>query len=222
MTTPDAARQVEGSVVHLIPFFISVSVYFRALQSYDTHTIPVVLLKCAPIISLMYFVVTVGYKKRFVYSRRILMGLIAGCVGDVLIIWNKLFIFAMLAFSVGHINYISAFGFQPLKLQRGLYTLMLGILATLSLYSGLTHVYLIGVPLYIFLLTLLCWRSAAKIQNNWTWIQILTCVGSFSFGISDFLIGIDKFLHPVPYAKILIMTTYYAAQLGISLSILEP
>jgi len=36
--------------------------------------------------------------------------------------------------------------------------------------------------------------------------------GAFSFAVSDTLLAIDRFLHPVPAAGILIMGTYYLAQ----------
>jgi uncharacterized membrane protein YhhN len=37
-------------------------------------------------------------------------------------------------------------------------------------------------------------------------------LGAFSFILSDSLIALDKFLHPLPYNNYSVMITYYAAQ----------
>lgn len=57
---------------------------------------------------------------RYRYSRRILVGLIFCCLGDAFLIWPGYFEVGMLAFAIGHINYILAFGFKPLNLSLGL------------------------------------------------------------------------------------------------------
>jgi YhhN family len=46
-------------------------------------------------------------------------------------------------------------------------------------------------------------------------------IGGFVFAVSDSLIAIDMFYSKIPHAKVLIMVTYYIAQFGITLSILD-
>lgn len=50
---------------------------------------------------------------------------------------------------------------------------------------------------------------------------LLCAIGAVLFIISDSLIAVDKFFVPLTYRTSLIMITYYLAQLGITLSILE-
>ncbi|XP_030755584.1 lysoplasmalogenase-like protein TMEM86A [Sitophilus oryzae] len=223
VTTPGVVVQVRSVGKHLLPYFVSVIVYFWWLQPYGTTpTIPIILRKCAPIISLMYFIVIVGFKKQSVYPRRIFLGLVADCIGDMLILWDKLFLLAMLAFSVGHINYIIAFQLIPLKPRLGLVSFCFGIGAVAHLYPGLAKTFVVGVPIYCFLMNLMIWRAAARLQTDWTWLQLVTCIGAVLFGLSDFIIGTNQFLDPIPHAQVLIISTYYAAQLGIALSVMEP
>lgn len=53
-------------------------------------------------------------------SRRILLGLTFCCIGDAFLPWPGYFEIGMLAFAIGHICYILAFGFKPVKLFLGL------------------------------------------------------------------------------------------------------
>ena len=46
-------------------------------------------------------------------------------------------------------------------------------------------------------------------------------LGAILFAISDSLIAIRKFARPVPYQHQLIMSTYYAAQMLIALSVVD-
>ena len=57
---------------------------------------------------------------RYTFSRRILIGLTFSCLGDGLLVWPELFLHGMTAFGVGHIFFISAFGFEPLNLKLGI------------------------------------------------------------------------------------------------------
>ncbi|CAH1256384.1 TMEM86A [Branchiostoma lanceolatum] len=58
-------------------------------------------------------------------------------------------------------------------------------------------------------------------NDLWTWTKLCACVGALLFIISDTLLGVNKFRIPIPYNRALIMTTYYAAQLGIALSVAD-
>lgn len=81
----------------------------------------------------------------------------------------------------------------------------------------------IGV-LYCALICGMVWRAVARVQlfnDLWTWTKLCSCGGAIFFVISDYIICIDKFLAPVPYAHQLIMSTYYTAQLGITLSVID-
>lgn len=68
------------------------------------------------------------------------------------------------------------------------------------------------------------WRAVSRVQlfeDLWTWTKLCSCGGGILFALSDFILGFNKFVSPTPYANMLIMVTYYAAQLGIALSVVD-
>ncbi|XP_076274145.1 lysoplasmalogenase TMEM86A-like [Rhynchophorus ferrugineus] len=208
--------------VHLLPFFVSVSIYFGISPSNDQPLLSSLLLKCSPIVCLMYFVETVGFKHGFFYPRKILAGLVMGCIGDAVILWQDLFAPAMLTFGVGHFIYSLAFGFLPLNLGLGSFIYSVAVLQMLYLLPSLPAVYIIPMSLYGILICTCVWRAAVRLNVNPTVIRLITFIGTVLFVISDFTIAVDKFMFPLPYAQILIMSTYYLAQLAIALSVTEP
>jgi len=211
----------------LIPFFKTIAIYFVVFIPQSNPGLFAALLKCLPIISLMLFVVWFGRnidKENQHFPKKILCGLFFSCIGDFCLIWPELFIIGMLSFAVGHINYIMAFGFKPFNLPLAAGTCMITLLGCLYLMPGLSDVLVPGVPLYSILLSTMMWRALARIefkQNTWTWSQVFAGIGAILFVLSDLLIGINMFKFEVPYAQAFIMSTYYAGQLGITLSIVD-
>ncbi|KFM64814.1 Lysoplasmalogenase-like protein TMEM86A, partial [Stegodyphus mimosarum] len=68
------------------------------------------------------------------------------------------------------------------------------------------------------------WRAVARVQlfeDLWTWTKLCSCGGGILFAISDFILGFNMFHSPIPYSHIVVMITYYAAQLGIALSVVD-
>lgn len=207
---------------HLAPFFTSVGVYFTLLIPYSRPSCWAVMVKCCPIAGLMYFVVHVGFRNGYnPYASRILAGLIFCSIGDGLLLWNRTFVHGMLAFIIGHLSYIWAFGFSPVRLPLGIVMFSLAGTVVSILYPGFRGVLVFGVPIYILVITTMVWRATARIQEPGSWIQTATCVGSILFALSDLMIGIDRFVQPLAHSQILIMSTYYAAQLGVCLSVIE-
>lgn len=92
------------------------------------------------------------------------------------------------------------------------------------LYPGLNDCMIYCVLVYVTLICSMAWRAVARVQffgDLWTWTKLCAVAGAVCFLISDFVIAIDKFRHPVPYSHQIIMLTYYAAQLGIALSVVD-
>lgn len=89
------------------------------------------------------------------------------------------------------------------------------------MFKNFEGILIFGVPFYCSLLLGMVWRSNARV-TTWSNLPKAICAfASFSFLISDAIIAFDKFYVPISNAKILIMITYYAAQLGLTLSILD-
>ncbi|KAK9410065.1 lysoplasmalogenase-like TMEM86A [Crotalus adamanteus] len=80
------------------------------------------------------------------------------------------------------------------------------------------------VAVYIALIGFMGWRAMAGVQlcnDLWTWTKLSACIGSVLFMVSDLTIAVNKFCFPVPYSRVIIMATYYAAQMLIALSAVE-
>lgn len=70
----------------------------------------------------------------------------------------------------------------------------------------------------------MAWRAVAGVQlcnDLWTWTKLSACIGAVLFVVSDMTIAVNKFCFPVPCSRTIIMATYYAAQMLISLSAVE-
>ncbi|XP_078661681.1 lysoplasmalogenase TMEM86A-like [Branchiostoma floridae x Branchiostoma belcheri] len=215
----------------LVPFFKTTCIYYILWLDADKPTLFSALIKCLPVLSLCVFVLLHGMSlsDMHTYARRILGGLVFSALGDAFLIWQHIdgiyFIYGMVMFAIAHVLYIVSFGFSPLRLPVG--AALLGVAAGMYalLYPGLHGVYSVLVGVYILLLWLMLWRGMARLQvfstDLWTWTKLCACVGALLFIISDTLLGVNKFRLPIPYNRALIMTTYYAAQLGIALSVAD-
>jgi uncharacterized membrane protein YhhN len=114
--------KVNVSWLKLAPFLKSVIIYAVVgfYGFFDSNLLSTAL-KCLPIFCLMAFIFFMGFKftdEQFRYHKFILFGLGFSSVGDAFLDYanGELFPFGMLAFAVAQICYISAFGFEPLKI----------------------------------------------------------------------------------------------------------
>nr|CAD7439305.1 unnamed protein product [Timema bartmani] len=230
----------------LVPFFKTLAIYFVLFIPVERPSWFAMCIKCLPIVSLIVFVLLHGmslgnecvllkhiadpfYEEssliyRYAFSRRILTGLVFSCVGDALLVWPHYFLHGMAAFGGAHIMYIAAFGFKPLNIALGVLLFNFCGVAVSALMRRLSGVLLVGIPVYSILLITMTWRAIARVQlfeELWTWTKLCSCAGGIIFAISDALIGFNHFHHPIPHSQALIMVTYYAAQLGIALSVVD-
>lgn len=114
------------------------------------------------------------------------------------------------AFTEAQLLYVWAFGLTPL--QPGL--LLPIVLASLP-FGGLLLLHLSpdkALPLtaYILALATMLWRGLAR-GGSAHW-------GALFFAISDAVLAYHTFIQPLPYSRLAVMATYYAAQFLISLS----
>ncbi|XP_046642216.1 lysoplasmalogenase-like protein TMEM86A [Daphnia pulicaria] len=224
MTSP---KQVLKSIgPKLVPFFKTLAIYFVVFIPEDNPSLLAMFIKCLPVASLLLFVLMHGMSlgNEYTFSRRILIGLMFSCLGDGLLVWRELFLYGMVSFGIGHMFFISAFGFQPLNLSLGIPMYIASMLGLSVWLPQQTLIYKMTVPIYTALLVTMAWRAAARVrffEDLWTWTKLCSCVGGFFFVISDAIIGFHMFYSPIPYGQVLIMTTYYAAQLGIALSVVD-
>ncbi|XP_030080806.1 lysoplasmalogenase-like protein TMEM86A [Drosophila hydei] len=204
----------------LAPFFISLVLYFSLVRKDPEGELWTTVLKCLPIVALMFYVLIKGFslKKQYRRSQLILLGLVFSCGGDALLNVN-LFPFGMVSFGVAHIFYMSAFGWHPLKWVIGVCLYVPVVVFIVLVHKYLDDILVIGVPIYCVLIITMLWRSLARAVDAKSLLAILCAFGAVLFVISDALIAVTMFLSvDLPSPRLQIMITYYAAQFAIALS----
>ncbi len=146
------------------------------------------------------------------YRKFIMIGLIFSVLGDILLEASpKLFAFGLVAFLIGHINYIIAFKSRSNKLNLLAAIILLAFGSSLYyiLFPGLDKL-AIPVLFYVLVILTMVWRAFS--QRRFDAFAIFAFIGSLFFIFSDSLIALNKFYMPLPYSRGVIMITYWTAQ----------
>ena len=64
-------------------------------------------------------------------------------------------------------------------------------------------------------------RQAVDGSCHKRWCEAVACLGAISFIVSDSVLAINRFKVEVPGQRFIVMVTYYAAQLLITLSVVR-
>ncbi|KZR97424.1 Transmembrane protein 86A, partial [Daphnia magna] len=100
----------------------------------------------------------------YTFSRRILIGLIFSCIGDCLLVWREFFLHGMVAFGIGHMFFISAFGFKPLNIPLSIPMYIASMLSLSMWLPQQALIYKMTVPIYTALLVTMAWRATARVH----------------------------------------------------------
>lgn len=207
----------------LLPFILATGLIHLATLSVDSEPLHWVfkLLPMLLIITLAISSPHSGSSRR--YKSLIVIGLIFSIAGDAYLLLpdEPWFTFGLGAFLTGHLFYTAAM----ITRTRGtptrwlaavpiaLYSVLLGAKFHSSLQGDEAAVGLwIPVLVYIIVIGLMCW-TAILTGNR------LAALGAILFVVSDSILAWNKFVDDVPASGILIMSTYFAAQLFIAGSI---
>lgn len=204
----------------LVPFYISLVLYFSLVRQDQVWTLWTTTLRCLPIMALMFYVSIKGFsiKKNYRQSQLILIGLMFSCAGDIML---NLLLFAlgMACFGVTQICYMCAFGWRPLKVIIGVCIYIPAISLIYFVIGHLNIAHLIGVFIYCTLIAIMFWRSLARALHVKSFLAFFAALGAALFIISDALAAVIYILHvKLPAPRLQIMITYYAAQFAIALS----
>jgi uncharacterized membrane protein YhhN len=126
----------------------------------------------------------------------------------------------LLAFLGAQVLYISAF-------SRGIETVRLKTLAVILAYGAAFFLFLYGglgrmrwpVLAYILVISAMAWLAVSRFQDRPGLGSQLAMIGALLFLFSDSLNGIKRFRKSFGLAEILILGTYFPAQLLLTLSI---
>ncbi|KAF3815013.1 hypothetical protein GH733_017289 [Mirounga leonina] len=192
----------------LSPFLLTCAAYFLLWIPQDRPSWVSALVKCLPVLCLAAALHVGGRGRR--YCALLQGALLCSAVGDACLIWPDAFLHGMAAFAVAHLLYLWAFGLSPLRPG-----LLLPIALVSMPYSGILLLHLPtsmapALAAYSLVLASVLWRGLAR-GGSVRW-------GVLLFTFSDMVLAWDTFAQPLPHARLVVMTTYYAAQFLITLS----
>lgn len=157
------------------------------------------------------------------YKTFIILGLIFSLIGDVFLMLKKsdFFIQGLSAFLIAHIAYLisitGSIGFQLNYITLiPVIFILIGFSRIIIPKTGNKKNY---VMVYSSIVFILLWQAVNRflfLPNDYT---LYAAVGIMLFVVSDSLLAYNKFVKSFKYAQIIILVTYYSAQLLIALSI---
>ncbi|MGH8561430.1 MAG: lysoplasmalogenase, partial [Nevskiales bacterium] len=131
------------------------------------------------------------------------------------------FVPGLLSFLVAHLLYIAAFsapaGFLAAPLLALPYLAGAGLLLVILLPK--TGTLALPVIVYSAALATMGWQAAGRWQTLQDDASLCAMIGAILFMVSDSVLAINRFARPFRAAEALLLTTYFAAQTLIALSV---
>lgn len=147
------------------------------------------------------------------------IGLVFSLGGDIILAFPKeYFVFGLASFLVAQIAYSVSFSIgNPIHILRLLPYAIFGAAYFYWISPGIGSALLVPVAVYVSAICVMGWRSSAREVAGRD--LVLGIAGALSFIVSDSLIALGQFTeYKLPLHGILIMGTYYLAQILIYLS----
>ncbi|XP_023254612.1 lysoplasmalogenase-like protein TMEM86A [Seriola lalandi dorsalis] len=205
----------------LLPFFLSVALYFYMWTPDSPMSITSAGVKSAPILLLAAAVLSWNGGQSVL---GVVGGLLFSALGDCCLIWPELFLHGMAAFAVAHLIYSLTFlssryaTYSSSSWTRFLYLILFIIGGSFYIYlypflkqAPDSDLLVPAVGVYIFLITLM---GTLAIRTG----QAATLLGSLTFMVSDIALALQVFkvTAPMEPSHAIVMVTYYLAQLLIA------
>jgi uncharacterized membrane protein YhhN len=175
-----------------------------------------VALKPIPVLCLATWVFQRGRGRS---TRAVGVGLLVSAVGDALLDYS--FLPGLGAFLLAHLTYTAGFLRETRRpaLLAALPFVAWGAVGFAAMRHGLGSM-AIPVVVYLTAISVMMWRAAATVGRDGRtqpheWLAL---GGVVLFGLSDTLIGLDRFRAPIAGVHLPIMLLYWLGQLGIAAS----
>ncbi|XP_035665320.1 lysoplasmalogenase-like protein TMEM86A [Branchiostoma floridae] len=205
-------------------FVFSMTAYLTSVYTRTPNETVAVVLKSLPVATLAVFV-QVEKRCHTAYARLLAAGLMFSAVGDFCLFWQHLpqwFIFGLLAFAVAQLLYALAFDVTHVTFDgTTVVTMATAVLTYAYILPGLKGAMTSLVGLYVILIFSMTAAATSCLRRDVTWPRLSACVGAVLFVVSDFVLAVNKFRFPLPHARFLNLSTYFAAQCLIAFSVLE-
>ncbi len=175
-----------------------------------------------PLTILIIIVMVIFYSDlEIAYIQWVLFGLLFSLLGDIfLMLRPQKFIPGLISFLIAHLFYIYAF-WQSLQgndiYWLAMFVLPIGGIYLLILWKHLGK-YRWPVVAYFIAISSMLYLAVALFLVEMSIMASYALLGAVLFAISDGILAWRKFVKPVKYGQLYVMTSYYTAQCLIALS----
>ena len=155
---------------------------------------------------------------------RVLTALFFCLLGDIALIWEGAFLLGLGFFLIAHLLFIRAF---RARFKMKFHWIAITIAATLAIttlyfiWPKVSGILQIAILSYVLVIGLMSSLSMSIALNRRSKIRLQLGLGGLLFMISDALLGINAFVNPIPFASILILTTYWCAITSLAIAARE-
>ena len=162
--------------------------------------------------------------------KRLGWGLIFSAIGDAYLLFDKLFVYGLLAFSVSQGLYFISFSSEHFYMK--LTNTELFLAPAILLLSMIIYFYVLpkvkwslAIPafFYFILISGMFWSALVQALKFYQYSNyfVVAAVGAGLFYISDMYLAVNIGRGPFPHSQYIVMVTYYAAQLLVALGIMR-
>lgn len=208
---PLSPQRIVGSLVG-----VSILLYFMAMRM--EASLAQFILKPLPVLGLALWVY-LGEKTT--YRKWLIAALLFSAVGDVMmefanVGWGDQLVLGLSAFLITHVIYAAICLHHERKVML-IPLLMYGVVS-LGLYGWMwpnLGEMALPVALYVIVITIMMWRTLALVERPLSrdLLAHSAWLGAIIFAVSDTLIATNRFVTPIANASVLIMISYWLAQL---------
>jgi len=211
----------------VMAIYVSLAICYLVWNNRQNSKWMKITLKIAPIITLQCYVLS-----RILASRAedcsleehsqvitLLIALLFSLIGDWLLVYQinpTCFVLAIIAFGVQQSLYIALFGFAIDGIfPIGMIVAIVSIMIYFYLLPKMKQFLVLPSAVYCVLIGCMLWRSLVRFHK---YGGLMSATGAVMFYTSDSLLAVNKFCHRIKYGDVLIMVTYYTAQLFITVT----
>ena len=174
----------------------------------------------------MVFIILIGLLKMrenpSLYAYAIIVGLLCSVAGDVfLMLPSDQFVAGLVSFLVAHLFYIVAFSYNT-RFRALSWSIVPFAIYGIVIFSILSaHLGEMKVPVlaYVVVILVMGWRAYERWVQTGQGAALLAFFGALLFIVSDSVLAINRFRGDFEIARALSLSTYFAAQWLIALSI---
>ena len=195
-------------------------VFFTASeqQAYRFYTKPLII----PFL-LAYFFFSTKFIQGHLIQKATLAALVFSWLGDILLMFQHLFLYGLGAFLVAHICYILAFKLaqkEPFSTRRVDFIRLFFLNFPIYLFAAFVYFYIrnglgemkIPVIAYLIVIVMMATTARERYKNTSSVSFWQVMVGGAFFLISDGIIALNMFFQSFPEAGVMVMGTYIIAQ----------